>query len=316
MPSTTRITGSSRNIQEMLSILDRVSRFKTNVLLLGESGVGKELVARALHDRGPRSKRDFVPLNCAALNRELLENELFGHEKGAFTGATERKKGLFEHADGGTLFLDEIGEMDPATQAKLLRVLERGEFRRVGGIEKVRADVSVIAATNHDLSQAIASGRFRRDLYYRLKVVTLQVSPLRARKGDIPELVESFVRDFNARNGTSVSGVSPKALKLLIEHDWPGNVRELRNAVESAAILSNGPVLGPELFVLDRAPAQTRALTAQTRALTTLAEAERELIVAAVARTATRVEAAETLGIGLRTLYAKLKAYGLPAKSA
>ncbi|MFT3841346.1 MAG: sigma-54 dependent transcriptional regulator [Myxococcaceae bacterium] len=307
-----RITGSSRNIQEMLSILARVSRFKTNVLLLGESGVGKELVARALHDTGPRSKRDFVPLNCAALNRELLENELFGHEKGAFTGATERKKGLFEHADGGTLFLDEIGEMDPATQAKLLRVLERGEFRRVGGIDKVRADVSVIAATNHDLTQAIATGRFRRDLYYRLKVVTLHVSPLRARKGDIPELVESFVDEFNARNGTDITGVSPKALKLLTEHDWPGNVRELRNAVESAAILSTGPVLGPELFALERVPAATALAPRQQ----TLAQAQRELIEATVARTATREEAAGALGIGLRTLYAKLRQYEKTAKSA
>jgi DNA-binding NtrC family response regulator len=307
-----RITGSSRNIQEMLWIVDRVSRFKTNVLLLGESGVGKELVARAFHEQGPRAKRQFVPLNCAALNRELLENELFGHEKGAFTGATERKKGLFEFADGGTLFLDEIGEMDPSTQAKLLRVLERGEFRRVGGLEKVRADVSVIAATNHDLSHAIAAGRFRRDLYYRLKVVTLHVSPLRSRKGDIPELVESFVRDFNARNGTEIFGVSPKALKLLAEHDWPGNVRELRNAVESAAILSTGPVLGPELFVLDRAPVRAAGPVAQQ----TLAQAERELIEATVARTSTRVEAAEALGIGLRTLYAKLRTYEKAAKSA
>ena len=307
MPATVRIIGSSKPIQELIATLEKVSRFNTNVLLLGESGSGKELVARSLHERGPRARHQFVPLNCAALNRELLENELFGHERGAFTGASEKKKGLFELAHGGTLFLDEIGEMDPATQAKLLRVLERGEFRRVGGIEKVRVDVSVIAATNLDLGAALRSGRFRRDLYYRLKVVTLSVPPLRDRRSDIPLLVESFIREFNAKNGTSITGLTARAVKLLAEHGWPGNVRELRNAVESAAILSRGDLLGAELF---QALDVVEAPAAPVRAGLTLAEAERQLIEATLRQSPTRAAAARTLGIGLRTLYAKLHGYG------
>src|SRR5204862_1605670 len=171
-------------------------RYKTNVVILGDSGTGKELIARALHSLGPRRQNVFVPLNCTTLGRDILENELFGHERGAFTGANERKKGLFELADGGTLFLDEIGELDPSTQAKLLRVIERNEFRRVGGTGKIKVDLSLIAATNRNLDEAIASGRFREDLYYRLKVVTIEVPPLRDRREDIPALIDSFVTDF------------------------------------------------------------------------------------------------------------------------
>src|SRR5262245_17449025 len=203
------LVGSSTAMRRVYDLIWKISRYKTNVLLLGESGTGKELIARALHARGPRRQHLFVPLNCATLGRDIIENELFGHERGAFTGASELKRGLFELADGGTLFLDEISAMDPSTQAKLLRVLERSEFRRVGGMAKVKVDLSVIAATNRRLEDAIAAGKFRDDLYYRLKVVTLVVPPLRERKEDIPELIEAFIADFNRRNDGKIGGVAP-----------------------------------------------------------------------------------------------------------
>jgi two-component system response regulator HydG len=320
----TGLVGSSPAIRRVLTTLEKISRYKTNVLVLGESGTGKEIIARALHARGPRRQHLFVPLNCATLGRELLENELFGHEKGAFTGATERKKGLFELADGGTLFLDEVGEMDPSTQAKLLRVLERNEFRRVGGTEKVKVDLSVIAATNLNVEDAIRARKFREDLYYRLKVVTLRIPPLRERKEDIPALIEAFIADFNWRNGGKIQGISPQALKLIMEYDWPGNVRELKNAVESAAILAAGETIGPEGFAEltpKRSQPQASAPGASpSRPMaasgvvslpvgTTLAQAEKELIVATLARSQNRREAARTLGLGLRTLYTKLRQY-------
>src|SRR6266571_3255968 len=216
-PGFMGIVGSSPAIRRVLESVEKISRYKTNVLILGESGTGKEIIARALHAKGPRRQHLFVPLNCATLGKEILENELFGHEKGAFTGANERKKGLFELADGGTLFLDEIAEMDPGTQAKLLRVLERNEFRRVGGTAKVKVDLSVIAATNRNLPDALSAGKLREDLYYRL-------------------------------NGGKIHGISPQALKLIMEYPWPGNVRELKNAIESAAILAGRETIGPEAF--------------------------------------------------------------------
>ncbi|HZU96232.1 MAG TPA: sigma-54 dependent transcriptional regulator, partial [Planctomycetota bacterium] len=276
----------------------------------GESGTGKELVARSIHFNSPRAKSGkFVSENCSAIPDTLLESELFGHEKGAFTGANERKRGLFELADKGTIFLDEIGEMEPSTQAKLLRVLERNEFRRVGGAGKIKIDVSVVAASNRDLDAAIAEGRFRNDLYYRLKVVTLAVPPLRDRKEDIPLLVDHFVEDFNRRHGPMIQGVAPRALARLVEHDWPGNVRELRNVVESAAIFAAKDTIQVRevLEALEKAtpPGATSALPVNL----TLAEAERRLILDAVRRSPTKVEAARSLGIGLRTLYTKLEEY-------
>jgi DNA-binding NtrC family response regulator len=317
------LVGSSPVIRRVLTTIDKIARYKTSVLILGESGTGKELIARALHARGPRRQQLFVPLNCATLGRELLENELFGHERGAFTGAGERKKGLFELADGGTLFLDEIGEMDPATQAKLLRVLERNEFRRVGGTGKVKVDLSVLAATNRNIDEAIRSGKFREDLYYRLKVVTLVVPPLRERKEDIPALIDAFIDDFNRRNDQKVQGISPQALRAIMEYDWPGNVRELKNAVESAAILASGDTIGLEGFTdLGRragpAPAPRAPGSAATGATvtlpvgSTLEAAERELILATLRRHPSKREAAQVLGIGLRTLYTKLASYQPP----
>jgi DNA-binding NtrC family response regulator len=308
------LTGRSAAMLKTYAAIARVSRYKTNVLVLGESGSGKELIARALHAMGPRRNHVFVPLNCATLGREILENELFGHERGAFTGANDRKKGLFELADGGTLFLDEIGELDPSTQAKLLRVIERNEFRRVGGTAKIKVDLSLIAATNRNLEEAIAAGRFREDLYYRLKVVTIRVPALRERREDIPALIDAFVADFNRRNDGKIKGLSPEALRWLAESDWRGNVRELKNAVESAAIMAAGDTIGvtdlegiqsafPQSTELPAAPRETIPIPARA----TLADAERILISEHLDRAATKAEAARTLGIGLRTLYTKLQ---------
>jgi DNA-binding NtrC family response regulator len=320
------LVGSSAAMLRVYNTIDKITRYKTSVLLLGESGTGKELVARALHSRGPRRQQLFVPVNCATLGRELLENELFGHERGAITGANERKKGLFELADGGTLFLDEIAEMDPSTQAKLLRVLERNEFRRVGGTDKVKVDLGVIAATHRNLSELISTNRFREDLYYRLKVVTLVVPSLRERKEDIPALIDSFIADFNRRNDGKIKGISPQLLKRFMDYDWPGNVRELKNAVESAAILATDQTIDGESFEGSAATPPERVQVsgggvesdgaAEARELripltSSLADVERRVILAHVRRSATKREAATTLGIGLRTLYTKLKELGV-----
>ncbi len=316
------VVGKSAAMARVFATIEKISRYKANVLLLGESGSGKELIARALHARGPRRRHLFVPINCATLGRELLENELFGHERGAFTGAHERKRGLFELADRGTLFLDEIGELDPSTQAKLLRVLERNAFRRVGGTELVDVDLSVVAATNRNLEEAIAAKKFREDLYYRLKVVTIVVPPLRDRREDIPALVEAFIADFNRRNDGKIKGISPPAMRLLTELPWPGNVRELKNAVESAAMLATGETIGLEELeptALRRsgsapAPRTNAAVAGDTisvSAKATLADVERALIAEHLKRARTKAQAAQSLGIGLRTLYTKAKLYRL-----
>ncbi|HZV00659.1 MAG TPA: sigma-54 dependent transcriptional regulator [Planctomycetota bacterium] len=312
--SSLGLVGRSPALGRLCDRIARVSRFRANVLVLGESGTGKEVVARALHACGPQAQHLFVPLNCAAVARDIVENELFGHEKGAFTGANERKRGLFELADRGTLFLDEIGEMELSTQAKLLRVLERNEFRRVGGSGKIKVDVNVVAASNRNLATAIAEGRFRKDLYYRLKVVTLVVPPLRERKEDIPLLVEHFISDFNRRHGAEVR-IAPRALRRLTEHDWPGNIRELKNAVESCAIFATKETIQlPDVIeVLDAVPMDAAPAPGvpgtESPALSTLADAERRLVLEAVRRSTTKAEAARALGIGLRTLYTKLNEY-------
>jgi DNA-binding NtrC family response regulator len=317
------LTGRSAAMAKVYAAIARIGRYKTSVLVLGESGSGKELIARALHATGPRKNHLFVPLNCATLGREILENELFGHERGAFTGANDRKKGLFELADGGTLFLDEIGELDPSTQAKLLRVIERNEFRRVGGTAKIKVDLSLIAATNRNLEEAIAAKRFREDLYYRLKVVTIRVPSLRERREDIPALIHAFIEDFNRRNDGKIKGISSEALRRLAEHPWPGNVRELKNAVESAAIMATGETIGMGDFETvqlgelgPRALASVYGATGLDAiaipARSTLAEAERMLIAEHLARAKTKTEAARTLGIGLRTLYTKIQGLRIP----
>jgi transcriptional regulator with PAS, ATPase and Fis domain len=307
------LLGHSDAMTRISALIDRISRYRTNVLLLGESGTGKDLLARTIHARGPRADHRFEPQNCATLSRELLESELFGHERGSFTGAHAQKTGLFELAHGGTLFLDEVGELDLSTQAKLLRVLEHNRFRRLGGTEVVTVDVSIIAATNRNLVDRVAHEQFRDDLYYRLKVVTIEVPPLRQRKDDIPELVAAFLADFNARHGTHLSGISPGLLKRFLKHDWPGNIRELRNAIESAGVLSVHQVL-------DEGDAEASGFGSLAPAgrlhdvgsvtipsTETLAQAERRLIDARLARLGSREAAARSLGIGVRTLYTRLK---------
>jgi Nif-specific regulatory protein len=235
------VLGPSMAMQEVLRLARAAAATQTTVLLLGESGTGKEVVARAIHQWSPRAEQPFVAVNCTALTPELLESELFGHEKGAFTGAIAQKKGKFELAAGGTVFLDEIGDLAPNLQAKLLRVLQEKEFQRVGGVKDIRVDVRILAATNRDLRQALQKGTFREDLYYRLNVVSITLPPLRKRREDIPILVHHFVDRYCREVNRAPLGIEPAALNLLQAHAWPGNVRELQNAIERAVVLSPGP---------------------------------------------------------------------------
>jgi DNA-binding NtrC family response regulator len=234
----TGILGESPAIQEVLVKIEQTAPVTSTVLIEGESGSGKELVARAIHDLSPRRGKAFITVNCAALPETLLESELFGHEKGSFTGAAERRLGRFELADGGTIFLDEVGEMAPATQVKLLRVLEDRSFFRVGGVQPIKVDVRVIAATNKSLKEAVALGRFRDDLFYRLNVLAIYLPPLRERRSDIPLLVVRFIAEFAAQHDRQFRGITPEALQILVDADWPGNVRQLRNLVESMVVLA------------------------------------------------------------------------------
>lgn len=234
----TGIIGESPAIQEVLVKIEQMAPVSSTVLIEGESGTGKELVARAIHDLSPRRERPFITVNCAALPETLLESELFGHEKGAFTGAAERRLGRFELADGGSIFLDEVGEMPPATQVKLLRVLEDRTFFRVGGTQPIKVDVRVVAATNRPLKEAVAVGEFRDDLYYRLNVLSIYLPPLRERRSDIPLLVRRFIAEFAAQHDRRFHGITPEALQILVDADWPGNARQLRNLIESMVVLA------------------------------------------------------------------------------
>jgi two-component system response regulator HydG len=302
-------------------VLDRVARVAPSdatVLLTGESGTGKELVARALHVSSRRGDRPFVPVNCAAITETLLESELFGHARGAFTGATRARRGLFEEANGGTLFIDEVGETAPGFQAKLLRALQDGEIRRVGESSPVQVDVRIIAATNQDLRKAIAEKRFREDLFYRLNVVPIRIPPLRERLEDVPLLAVHFLAQYNQRAG-SQKVFSPAALAELTEHSWPGNVRELENMVEQAAALSPGQEIGPEGIQLDpvalprpaEGPGQVRTLAAAVE------EAERLCLQAALQRCDGDLgRVASELGISSTTLWRKMKRLGLGARPA
>ena len=240
------IVGETEQMEEVLERIVQIAPVNSTVLVLGESGTGKELVARGIHALSPRRHRPFIAVNVAALTETLLESELFGHEKGAFTGASALRKGLFELANSGTIFLDEMGEMPQATQTKLLRVLEEREFRRVGGEESIRVDVRVVAATNRDLRDQVLRGEFRRDLYHRLNVLRIDLPPLRERRADIPRLIDRFIREFSAQHDRPFVGIDPEALRLLVEYEWPGNVRELRNLVESMVVLAPGRVIRPE----------------------------------------------------------------------
>jgi DNA-binding NtrC family response regulator len=242
----TGIVGETEAMEEVLERVVQIAPVHSTVLIQGESGTGKELVARGIHALSPRRHRAFIAVNVAALPETLLESELFGHEKGSFTGATDRRKGFFELAHGGTIFLDEIGEMPNSTQTKLLRVLEEREFRRVGGEESLRVDVRVLTATNRNLRDQVAVGEFRRDLYHRLNVLRIDLPPLRARREDVPRLIERFIREFSAEHARPFMGIDPEAMRILVEYDWPGNVRELRNLVESMVVLAPGRVIRPE----------------------------------------------------------------------
>ena len=305
-----RIVGASRPMRDVLEIVARVARTRSTVLIQGETGTGKELIARAIHAASPRAVRPFVPVDCNALAEGVLESELFGHVKGAFTGAVIHKRGLFETANDGTCFLDEIGEISPCVQAKLLRVLQEHEIKRVGGTARVDVDVRVIAATNRDLGALIDGGRFREDLFYRLSVVTLQVPPLRDRREDIPLLADHFLRLYAAANARPVSGIAPEAVALLVAYDWPGNIRELEHAIERAVALTTSPVVRPE-DLPPKCVGTASSSDAPGSALSLRGVVTRH--VHRVLREArwNKKLAAQLLGVHRRTLYRLTKRYGI-----
>jgi DNA-binding NtrC family response regulator len=316
-----RIVGASEPLQKVLSVVKKVAKSNSTVLIRGETGTGKELIAGAIHHNSLRAARNFVKVNCAALQENLLESELFGHEKGAFTGADRQRIGRFEQADGGTLFLDEIGDMSVRTQAKVLRSLEEQAFERVGGKDTVKVDVRVIAASNHELSTLIAEGRFREDLYYRLNVIPIEVPPLRARKDDIPLLVEHFIAVFCHENGKPAKRLEGEALAYFLAYDWPGNVRELRNMVERLVIMAPRETIGPEDVPPPVRPKDVgeMAVAAGARSLREARDNfERAFILAELrVHDWNMTRTAERLGIERSHLYRKLKAYGIvPPKSS
>jgi DNA-binding NtrC family response regulator len=303
--STGNIIGRSQSLLRLLDDLERMAISDATVLLTGESGVGKDLFASALHRYSPRADQPFVQVNCPALAEGVLESELFGHEKGAFTGAARERRGRFELAHRGTLFLDEIGELGLGVQAKLLRALENGTVERVGSSYSMQLDVRMIAATNKDLEKAVARGRFRADLFYRLGVLRIHIPPLRERTEDIPLLVEHFLADFNKRHSREVSGVSSRVMRALVAWTWPGNVRELRNCIERSLVLCRGNVIDVKDLALPAAePPQQRIVLPVG---TTLADAERRLMRATLdANGGNKARTARMLGVGLRTLYRRL----------
>jgi len=308
------LVGTSAPMKAMYDLMSQVGPSAASVLVVGESGTGKELVARTLHDLSPRKDGPFVGVNCAAIPDTLLESEIFGHERGSFTGAEGQRRGLFELADGGSLFLDEVAEMAPATQAKLLRVLEERAFRRVGGSDEIRVDVRVLAATNRAPSDALEQGNLREDLFYRLNVFTLNLPPLRERVEDVRLLVEAFIRDFNERDGKSIRGIDDEALQALSAYGWPGNIRELRNVVERAVIVAkHDSVRKCDLppTVIERKPSSSaKAGGVDVRVGTTVEQVEKDLILKTLEATGqNKTRAAEMLGISLKTLHNKLKKY-------
>ncbi len=311
------IVGASKPIKAVFSGIAKVAPTGSTVLIAGETGTGKELVARAIHQRSKRSGRAFVSVNCAALAPALISAELFGHEKGAFTGAIQRRLGRFELADGGTIFLDEVGELLPDTQAALLRVLQEREFERLGGNQPVRVDVRVISATNRDLTEAVADGSFRQDLFYRLNVFPMVVPPLRERKDDVLRLVEYFVQRYAFKTGKSIRSISRKTLEALQSYDWPGNVRELQNVIERSVILAHGDVLSvDELWLSDATAAAQPAI--ETNRPAHAARTEREIIEQALVATRGRVSgpygAAVKLGIPASTLATRINALKIDKK--
>ena len=313
------LVGSSKKMQEVFHLLEMVAPSTASVLITGESGTGKELVARTIHDLSTRKAKPFIAINCAAIPETLIESEIFGHEKGAFTGALERRVGCFELAEGGTLLLDEIGEMPVATQAKLLRVLEDRKLRRLGSKIETTVDVRVLAATNKVPEEAVATGQLRNDLYYRLNVFNIHMPPLREHKEDLPELVQSLVGDMNCKHNRNVQMLSEAVMNLFQGYSWPGNVRELRNTLERAMIVCEGSVIETKHLPPGFGHAPARAAAHDPNALhlgvgTTVEEAERQLIMKTLESTNNnKTRAAEILGISLKTLHNKLKEYGATA---
>src|SRR6266513_5038958 len=311
------LIGNSPEMRKIYAVIEQAAPTSASVLTMGESGTGKELVAQTIHQLSPRAAFPFVAINCAAIPETLLESEIFGHEKGAFTGAADRRAGCFELADHGTLFLDEIGEMTPATQVKLLRVLQERTFRRLGGRQEQSVDVRVIAATNIDPAEAVQKGRLREDLYYRLNVFAMKLPPLRDRKEDLPLLIQAFINEFNARNQRSIAGVDHEAMRLLEHYQWPGDVRELRNVIERATILAPGPFIEAAHLppVVTHEPGPEPQAQVALGPGTTVEEAERRLIMMTLEHTRdNKTRAAEILGISLKTLHNKLNKLRLRPK--
>jgi two-component system, NtrC family, response regulator AtoC len=314
------ILGKSKPMLDLFALIKKVAASRSTVLVQGKSGTGKELVAKAIHYNSPRRERLLVTVNCSAIPQELLESELFGHVKGAFTGAIGNKRGLFEEASGGSLFLDEIGELSSELQVKLLRVLQEREIRRVGDTRTLSIDVRLIAATNRDLAQAMKEGIFREDLYYRLNVIPIVLPDLRDRTEDIPLLVEYFLMKYGKEAHPPIESISKEAIRLLLEYDWPGNVRELENVIERAVILGQGPQVVPEDLP---APLRTRSIRVRhqtgesSMSRPTLEELERDYIATTLAETNWhRMQAAHILGIDRRTLYRKIRTYRLQLTTA
>jgi two-component system response regulator HydG len=308
------IIGHSKPMRELFETLALVAPSDANILIHGESGTGKELVANVLHENSQRKKGPFIAVNCAALHENLLESELFGHEKGAFTGATGIRVGRFEQAHTGTLFLDEIGDMGLATQAKILRVLQEGTFERVGGDKTIKVDVRIVTASHKDLDKLVEEGSFRQDLFYRLNVVPITLPPLRDRKKDIPALAEYFLKQFAQKNRKGIQGFHPAALAGLVRYDWPGNIRELQNAIERAVILCLGELIMPNDLPsnVSANPDGSELISPEIQAGTSLRDMERELIRATLEQTnGNKSQTANIIGIARQTLQNKMKEYDL-----
>ena len=309
--SSDDMIGKSVELNRVRTMIDKAAPTKANVLITGESGVGKELVAKAIHNQSARKDKPMIPVHCAAFSESLLESELFGYEKGAFTGAENTHKGCFERADGGTIFLDEIGEINAATQIKLLRVLQEKSFERVGGEETIHVDVRVVAATNKKLEEEVKAGRFREDLYYRLNVVRIEMPSLRERKDDIPLLIHNFLREFNIENEKNIKGFDNRAKSIMLKYTWPGNIRELKNCVESAVVMCTG-----DEIKVDDLPNSVREVGEETSISVpigiTMAEAEKIIIQENLAmNNGNKTKTADILGIGRKTLHRKLEEYNI-----
>jgi DNA-binding NtrC family response regulator len=307
------IIAASQSMQKVVQTARQVAQSDIPILVMGESGTGKELVARAIHNNSKRRKQRLVALNCAGLSESILEDELFGHVRGAFTGAQTEREGRFEHADDGTLFMDEIGDMPQAMQAKLLRVLENGEVVRLGSNEPIRVDVRLISATNRNLDEFVAEKKFREDLFFRIKGATILIAPLRERREDIPILIHYFMKLASERYNKEISGIQPEAQQLLMSYPWPGNVRQLKNVIENMVVMANGPELTVDHLPIEIRPARAESIGGMNNLVgISIEQAEKELIKNTLKMVhGNREQAAKILGIGERTLYRKIKEYEL-----